>query len=207
MRLEFTYQPEDFAEWSKAAGKRPGMRPHFARSLITWLVFIGLAVVIFLWLPRENARGPQPLPPAVPARPVRDRVFDMLIGLVPWVVVFCVIWFFVYRQMRAGRGIWNKDKTLQQPHALLVDDESVTLSGSTASTRWLWAAFAGWTETANLILLRQTDDVTVLVPKRAATPAELDELRGLLRRHIVPPTGGFPVNPPVGHGANAGDRT
>lgn len=198
IRLEFTYTPDDINEWAKAPTPgMPGRGWRVWRGTITWLVFIALAVVFYAWQRRMEPPRPSRAAPPRSANPASD----VLLTLLPWLVVFVVVWFLVARQLRAGKLIWNNNRSLQLSHVLTVEDGGIELAEPTASTRWKWEAFTSWTETANLLLLRLQNSLTLAMPKRAATADELEVLRRTFNARIAPPVGGFPVLPPSGGGA------
>ena len=77
------------------------------------------------------------------------------------------------------------------------------LSEPLASTEWRWEAFTALVETKNLLLLRQTDNTFLIIPKRAIPPGQIDSLRFEFNSRIPAP-GAFPVPPgalPVPPGA------
>ena len=104
MVLEFTYTPEDLAEAQRehAAGAKTSqlMGFRFKPGLFGWVIFVGLAVMIFLLM--QNNRIPQTAPPpAAATRPAGGgSLATILLPLVPWVIIFCVIWFIAYLQLR-----------------------------------------------------------------------------------------------------------
>jgi hypothetical protein len=117
IRVEFTYDLADYVEsqthWNQA-GNPTGRRAFlgvFGRGLFGWVLFIGLAIMLFMLLnSRPLARGtPGPVP-----RPVANSyVRNLLLPVVPWVVIFGFAWFFVYRQIRRS-GMYADPKTRPQ---------------------------------------------------------------------------------------------
>ena len=114
LRLEFTYEFDDYAEaqesWAAgAAGSAP--TPWRKRaSLFGWVLFIGLAVMLFMLMQRRP-NMPAPAPPAMPAMPGRPPapvpapLLNIVLPLIPWLLIFGFIWFFVFRQLRKSSVI------------------------------------------------------------------------------------------------------
>src|SRR5687768_18245996 len=101
IRLDFTYTAEDFTEAVRAVQKHGLKRSvggfRFDRITIGWIVFIGLAVVLFTLLSRQSPTPPPPFPQR------QESLFrTILLPLLPWLGVFLVIWFFVFRLLRGA---------------------------------------------------------------------------------------------------------
>ena len=194
MRLEFTYTPDDLAETAKALRAGGGGKKwHLSRGVFGWLLFVGLAVMLFMLL----SRNPAPRAATVPAAPARGPFATVILPLVPWVLIFGFIWFFVFRQIRGQyKRLWQENSELQQPQTLDMDDDGVRLSSTLSTTTWHWPAFVKVIETPSLLLLETSSKTHLLIPKRAAAdPGQLEALRALLAAHVSAPTGAFPVLP------------
>src|SRR5688500_752925 len=96
MRLEFTYTPEDLAEAAKGVAATPasGGARRYWRGILGWALFIGLALALFF------LRSQATPPPAVTTAPRESLFARVLVPLVPWLLIFGFIWFFVFRQLR-----------------------------------------------------------------------------------------------------------
>lgn len=191
MRFEFSYTEADLDEWGKAKKPHKTAAGSKARKgLFGWLVFLGLAAVLVKMMRQDRISSPSP------ATSAGGEGFwiDFALPFLPWVLVFGVIWFFVFRQFRKqGRRIWRDNEDLLEPHVFVVDDQGIEVRGPKVATRFLWAAFGGWAETANLFLVWQPAGAYTILPKRAATEAEWEQLRSAFQAHLAPKTGGFPV--------------
>jgi YcxB-like protein len=200
MRLEFTYTPEDLEELQSLSSKvkAPGAQRlifGLARGFLGWVVFIGLAIGLFIlsnWKTRST--------PAAPVRvvPKPTNPWEILLPMLPWVLIFGFIWFFLYRRLRGyAKKQWLETPELQVRQQMEITDEGVTLATPTATTNWRWQAFSASIEGVNTILLRISGNARLFVsiPKRAFNEAELQELRALLGAHVQPQTGAFPVIP------------
>jgi hypothetical protein len=67
----------------------------------------------------------------------------------------------------------------------VLDEEFLELSNAGASGKLPWNEFGKFRETKNLILLRhRKTSKVVLIPKRALSGFELEQLRALLERKI-----------------------
>jgi hypothetical protein len=190
VRLEVTFTPQDFDEWAKSP--KPHKKRDWRPSLFGWVVFIALAIVLVIKIQHSSSPATAPAP-----RP--DNVWNILTLIWPWVLIFGFLWFYVFRQMRnQGLYLWKQNEELQQPHVFTIDAAGIEVAAMNAATRFMWAAFAGWMETANLFIVWQANGQYTLIPKRAATEGQRAELRDWFRQHIAVPTGGFPVLPAMG---------
>ena len=200
MRLEFTYTAADLVEMSKAAAPDPGLQKGpfgtgGSRSWFGWVIFIGLAVMFFMFLQKRSATAPPAAPP--PTAAPTSGVPGWVIALVPWLLIFGFIWFFVFRQLRGTfpRNVYERNTSLQQPKTLDITDSGVRMTDALSFTEWRWESFTGLVESANLFLLRQADNTFVMIPKRAVPLGQLDLLRADLESRMPAP-GAFPVLPP-----------
>ena len=199
IRLDFTYTPEDFSEAIRAVQKHGLKRSaggiRLDRKLIGWVVFVALAAAYLIWL--KGGQAPKPPPP--PAQGQQNLFKTILLPLLPWIGVFLVIWFVVFRLLRgAGTSLWEAEPTLQQPRTMTFDDEGVTVTQPASESRIHWSAFIGTIETEHVIILREPGSAFLAIPKRAATEQQLAGLREAFATHVVEPAGGFPVQPTAG---------
>jgi hypothetical protein len=195
MRLEFTYTPEDLAEAAKALGKAlpPGqVRGATFRGVFGWLLFIGLAVMLFMFLSRRNS-PPRPRATTLP----RGDLLGTFTALVPWILIFGFIWFFAFRNHRRRfKRLLDESPELQQPQTLDLGEDGIQLSAGLVTTTWKWAGLTGVLDTPNLLLLRTSNMAAIAIPKRAASgPGELARLQALVASRVAAPTGAFPVIP------------
>ena len=112
LRLEFTYDFDEFAEAQQAyaSGGSTGGK---WRSWAGWLLFGGLALILFMLMNQRPA--PRPTPPIVPPPPAQNWVNNILLPVIPWVLIFGVIWFFVFRQLRRGGAFPKTESMLYEP--------------------------------------------------------------------------------------------
>ena len=193
MRLEFTYTPEDLAEAAKALGKATPVltRGKAIRGAFGWLLFVALAVMLFRLLSGRNARQPGP------ATAPREDVLTSILPYLPWLLIFGLVCFLVYRSFRARyKRLLAESPELQQIQTLEADEEGLRMSAGAMATTWKWAGFTGVIDTPNLILLQTSNKAALAIPKRAAADQnELQELQRLFASRISAPTGAFPVLP------------
>ena len=209
MHVEFIYTPEDIAAAAKAAAALPKSANaknsfKFGRGVFGWLLFIGLAIMLFMVLNAGNQRSNNPSrgggsPAAAPSAPMTryDFLSDFVVPFVPWILIFFFIWFFVFRQLRKyGFRTIADDPQFQQVQSLDVDADGVHLATPLAETRWKWANFSGMSETPELLFVHLRDRSVLVIPKRAfSTPQQLDEMRATIRANVSEHTGAFPVLP------------
>ncbi len=198
MRLEFDYVPDDLRETERI------YRRQISRSVThrvpggRWLLALIILAVIFLPMIFSNyLRNAAPAPPAAPAASPAPLT-DLLVQLIPWLLIFGFIWFFVFRNLRRRHErTLAADPTLNLRQMVDVTDAGIVQQNGMARTEWNWTAFDRFYESDRLFLLPLAARRILMLPKRAlATPADVDALRQLLEEHIQPPTGGFPVAPP-----------
>jgi hypothetical protein len=212
MHVEFIYTPEDLAAATKAAAALPKSANaknslKFGRGVFGWLLFIGLATMLFMVLNAGNQRSKNPSrggggggsPAATPSAPMtgNDVMSNVVLPFVPWLLIFLFIWFFVFRQLRkSGFRAIADDPQFQQVQSLDVDADGVRLATPLAETRWKWANFSGMSETPELLFVHLRERTVLVIPKRAfSTPEQLDEMRSTIRANVSEHTGAFPVLP------------
>ena len=110
MRLEFTYTPEDLAEAAAGAAAGGGINPakpsQTWRAIGGWLLFIALAVMLFMRLSFNSRPRPSTATPAVVQR--ENLLADVLVPLIPWLLVFGFIGYFIVRQLRRSpKRVWG----------------------------------------------------------------------------------------------------
>jgi len=151
-----------------------------------------LAVLLVLSVQQSSRR-----PATAPAvEPETNFWRDMVQPMMPWLLIFGFIWFFVFQQLRnQGRRLWKQNEDLQQPHVITILQTGLEVEGPKTATRFLWAAFGGWFETANLFILWQPNGHYTLIPKRVFAGGQQNELREIFRQNIAPLVVGFPVLP------------
>jgi preprotein translocase subunit YajC len=175
----------------------------FKKGLIGWVLFVALAVMLFMFMNKPPRAGgsatPASSPPADP--------MSILIPCIPWLLFFGFIWFFIFRQVRRRyRQVYEQTPALHRPQTITISENGLTFADATAERRLTWDHYVSFTETQNLFLLFTNGYTGDFVPKRIfATPAEVDAFRGLLKRRVNPPTGGFPITPVALPASSASD--
>jgi hypothetical protein len=166
------------------------------RSVLGWVLFIGLAAILFMLL---NKRSPAPRPPSAQAQ----DPWKLVLPLIPWLLIFGFIWFFVFRQVRSRhRKAWEQTPGMHRPRTVTIDETGLSFTEPTSQSRVNWDHFVRFAETKNLFLLFDSEVSAELIPKRIfQATAQVDEFRALLARHVSPPTGAFPVLPVKASGA------
>jgi preprotein translocase subunit YajC len=100
VHLEFEYQFDDYVEANRSH-RTVARRRSFVGPLAGWVLFIGLAVVLFMLL-NSRAVSPGRLP-VVPATRTSAPGLEFLLPVVPWLLIFGFIWFFVFRSARRSK--------------------------------------------------------------------------------------------------------
>ena len=147
MVLDVTYTYDDYAE-ANTAHMASGVSPRRARvGLLGWVVFIALALVLLMLLRGTATPGPAagtgPLPPTPPTT---RGLINAFLPLLPWLLVFLAIWFFVFRLLRAV----NKTRTssLLPPGSGRPDPTTGPPTGAAGRSALSWViiitCIAGW---------------------------------------------------------------
>jgi len=154
MVLDVTYTFDDYAE-ANAAHVGAGKSPRRARAgWIGWVLFVGLAILLFTLL--RSAGGPTsggPAAPAVPLPPTvppRGSVANVFLPLVPWLLIFLAIWFFVFRLLRAVNK--PRQSFLFDPGSGRPDPALGPAAGAAARSAGAWV-FIITTVIASLVLM------------------------------------------------------
>src|SRR5689334_10445423 len=71
----------------------------FGRGIIGWVLFIGLAITLFILLKQRQVASGTVTP--VPALSSPDPV-SFLLPALPWLLIFGFVWFFIFRQLRGA---------------------------------------------------------------------------------------------------------
>jgi hypothetical protein len=195
--LEFQYAYEDLKEARQAHADRTKKRSKPTRrfSLLGWVLFLGLAVMLFFVL-KGNVHSKQRAPrPPMSAWELYEQ-FKVLV----WLGGFGVLWAAVYVWAKwALRRQFEREPTWHAAQRLDVTPEGVTHASATARTQYSWDAFRAFGESANLFLMYTGEAFFVVVPKRAfRDQADADAFREFCKRLISPPQRAFPVLPPKG---------
>jgi hypothetical protein len=100
--------------------------------------------------------------------------------------VFGVFWglfLIFFRKISLARS-FSKEKRLQQPMDLQVNDQGVELSNANGKTISHWVAFDRFVESEDLFVLFCGQRTFHAIPKRAFSESQIDEFRDLLRSKI-----------------------
>src|SRR5947207_8373104 len=92
IRIEYEQQPEDLAEVRTAliapAGSRPVTKRSLWRGVLGWVLFVGLAILMFILLRSQQERDPQFHVPD----PIVASVPYLKIGLPMVIIGFAILW-------------------------------------------------------------------------------------------------------------------
>lgn len=195
-QCDFSYVLEDLAEAQKTHRPEDGKNPY--KSLIGWIFFIGLAVILFNYL-NENQ-------PVTSRRNKANRVvspLDMAAFVAPWIISFVFIGYFVLNNIRGrAKKAWDSNEKLHCPQKLEVTVDGISFESQYGAIVQKWPAFQRFLESKNLFVLYSSPISMSIVPKRAfPNPADLEWFRALLNKEITERRaaagiGGFPVLPP-----------
>ena len=196
-QFQFTY--DDYCEAiqaiSKSAQKSGVGGLNFGRGMFGWVLFSGLAITVFILLRQQQSAPSAPAPPT--PSPTKSDPLQVVLPILPWVLIFGFVWFFMFRRLRAAaQKQWDNLPQMHRPRTIEVDDEGVTMAEATSTTRMTWGHFQKFEETPTLFLLYIADRMSDFIPKRAfPDQAAIDAVRELCQQNISPPTSAFPVAP------------
>jgi hypothetical protein len=92
--------------------------------------------------------------------------------------------------------VWSQSERMIQPTAWELDDNGIRTTNPHRDVTYRWPAFSHWVEGTTVILLYQTADHILVIPKRVvAGPEQLSQLRQMLFDKIPGEQRGFPVVP------------
>jgi hypothetical protein len=179
MRLEFTYNPADLEEMAKADPSlrlSTGLVMSGKRRMIGWMIFATLVAVLCIYFVDRKQEAP----------PVVSPTARWAARIVPGLLVIGFVWFFGLQQVRANspQSVWERTPSLQQPKVLEISEGGVILFDALRSTEWRWESFTEFAETTHFFVLMQAQKPTLMIPKRAVTPAEIKALRSQLARRM-----------------------
>jgi hypothetical protein len=194
LHLEFQYTFEELKAAQAAHAKQAQGRGGFLRGIIGWVMFVGLAVCLFILrrinAPPTRSAAPRPNLPA-------DLFGNRLVFLACVGAFIAAFVFFVLRNRRDGRRRFEREPLLQQLQTIDITDAGITHGSRTTSTFYRWDAFHKHVETPDFFLLYISDAVFEMLPKRAfPAQAEMHEFREFVARVVSPPQYAFPVQPP-----------
>ena len=147
---------------------------------------------------RAVAAGIVALGTAFQKRGGGPELIRVFLPLVPWTLIFLVIWFVVFRSLRGGlRAQFDAQPALHRPHVVEVYDDRIVFSDTVGRYEHSWDAFTHVRETPGNFLLFTSLYALHILPKRVFPDlAAANDFRELLRRTIAErPAPAFPVVP------------
>ena len=196
-KAEFSYTLEDLAEALKA--HRPENGRNSRAQLLGWVLFMGLAVALFLFLSTND-----------PSSTIRRKAISKLSlrelakSLAPMSAVVTVVAVYLFIAFRGRlKKAWDADEKVQKPQFLQVTVEGISFENEYATNFFKWSAFPRFLESPNLFILYSSPIMMNVIPKRVfSKPSELTWFRTVLHQEITErraaaKIGGFPVQPPA----------
>ena len=84
----------------------------------------------------------------------------------------------------SARIQFSKNPVLREPRRLEITDEGVKTDAGIASSQMSWKAYLRFVEGKDSFLLYTSPVCFVIIPKRVLQPAQVDELRQILKMNI-----------------------
>jgi hypothetical protein len=162
-----------------------------ARTIVVYSVVLIIALAIFISIKLRQSGSPSNSPIIPPSQGIKDQLESQY----PWYIVFVVVFISlrVISRRHRGAALWKSNFSLQQPRTMTFDDEGIESISTIESVRWKWPTFCNWAETSEMFALRLPNKSVLIIPKRAASEAQQEELRESFRVRIAVPTGAFSV--------------
>ncbi len=198
--LHYTLSFDDFVEFQKVHRKlarRTGAARWSRRIMLGGILFLTVFLLIFVLF--RDERPASSLPPRAPATaPGASPVAERWVSVVPWILIFVVLWYFFFRTMRGQvRHAWKANANdLQQPGTIEITPDYLRVCTPDTTTEHKWRGLRRLTEGPTIFAIYTSATTAHIIPKRAfASPADVDAFRLLAQSLIIEPTGGFPVLP------------
>ncbi|MHB8754763.1 MAG: YcxB family protein [Candidatus Acidiferrales bacterium] len=163
IRARFTYTPEEYAEAQRAYSRH--MASCARRLFVPVILVIGILFLlggVYRLFYRSDALW---------------TIFDFVYG------GFVVIYYGPLRAWRFKRD-FLKAKTLQGEKTVVLNEESICISGAFGESKINWTAFGKYAETPNLFVLFTPPRVFYMLPKHAFSQAGQAAIRQLLAQKI-----------------------
>ena len=159
-------------------GKDSGLR-----GKLFWIVSAAVAVtVIQALIPKRGDTSPPPVNQD-------STLLGALVPILPWLLIFGFIWFFVLHQLRGKGSIlqgWKSSPHFQRPVAFEIFDAGTSWTNAVSRIQYKWDAYVRVRESPTLFLLYTGYTPTVIVPKRAfASKEAITAFRELVRWKVA----------------------
>lgn len=198
IRIDFEYTATEWQEAQRAVARRA----YPMVGVVRWVQFFAVVTVASVFLYGQFVRRNEtPVAAPTPIPLSFHRAIEILPVVVPWLLIFGLVWFFAFRQLRNNRR--RENPILGRLHQMEVNQSGVTVTTTSGRREFHWSAFHAWQETAHLFLLYDADPKRAsvisaeVIPKRAIrNSADLDALRHLIASNVRAHDSAFPVLPP-----------
>jgi hypothetical protein len=192
IEIKYEATPKDLREAQQVllppGAKSPPKKQAMGSGILGWILFIGLAVMLFMMLQnRPRGEGSSVAPSTqVPAAVDEVQIAKRWIGhsiFMTGAVLFAagIGWFLIFQ------GRWQR-WALGRVDRYVFAEEGLKELSRFKTVEWTWEAFGSFAETEKLFVLRETPERGRVIPKRLfANDAVLTEFRALLVRKIVEP--------------------
>ena len=103
---------------------------------------------------------------------------SLTIGAIGGLIALACLFLFTYlvRLPWQARKVYSQQKTMQHPVTASWNSEGYSASTKAASGTISWSDFWGWTADENIILFFHSPVLFQMLPRRALTPEEADDL-------------------------------
>jgi hypothetical protein len=181
IRLTFEYSGAEMARAARLMLK--GSRHEKSRLVI---IVLAIAVLFTVTLARTKFSYDS-TPTTAPAASAPDgNLLAFGIGMLPWLLVFFVVWFVLFRVLRRNKAkLYEQARIAGRQFTWEFRSDGITASSPYQREEVKWEFFVGLVETEEFFLLKSSDIAGRVIPKRVMNNAvEMDRLRAMLREHI-----------------------
>jgi hypothetical protein len=163
MRVEYSWTFEDYKEMQRAFFRMKPKAKMFYRGILSLGLLLILSNVTLFLLDQID----------------QDK---LITGSIPGLALI-LAWGFVVFLLPKKQ--FEKQLLLRKTTVLNLSDDAYCTQTELGSSELKWSAFQCWSETNNLFnLLLQESQIMHIIPKRALSETDQDQLRGILERQI-----------------------
>lgn len=102
-----------------------------------------------------------------------------------WILAFALLTALTYLMPKQqARAAFKRFPYLQQEITAEINDDGLMLTMSSGGAEFPWEAFTGFRENKEVMVLRRADSHVQVIPLRALTAAEQQQLRDLVHQNI-----------------------
>jgi hypothetical protein len=177
--------------WFAASGVIGPNERRPTRQMLLVMAVVALLNAIVSAIASGGPSAPRPAEP-----PERD--VPLIVSMLPWLTLFGVIWFYVFRYLRGMLPRhWDAQPHLRREQTMEQTDHGLRFDDGLCVRDYQWSGFTKFREGDGLFVLYISDVGYHMVPKRAFNaPGAIESFRRLLEQRVPtdgPIAGRFPI--------------